>query len=48
MNDNSDFVLHILDIFHFQGIICSYLYSLHDENFMELPIVNGCRSPSNL
>lgn len=48
MSDSSNFVLHVLDIFHFHGITYSFLYSFQNGNIMELPIINGLRNSSNL
>jgi len=41
VSDSCNFVLHILDIFHFHGIIYSFLYSVQNGSIMELPIING-------
>lgn len=48
MNDSSNFVLHLLNIFYFQGIICSFLYNFQKGNIMEVPIINGPRNSSAL
>lgn len=48
MNDSSNFISHILNIVHFQGIICTFLYSFQKRNIMELPIINGPRYSSYL
>lgn len=43
-----NFISRILNIFHFQGIICTFLYSFQKGNVMELPIINGPRNSSNV
>lgn len=48
MSDSSNFILHIPDIFHFQGIIYSFLNSFQNGNIVELPIINSPRNSSNL
>lgn len=48
MNDSSNFISHILNIVHFQGIICTFLYSFQKRNIMKLPIINGPRNSSYL
>lgn len=47
MNDSCNFVLHFLDIFHFQGIICNFLYNFQKGNIMEVLIINGPRNSSD-
>lgn len=48
VSDSSNFILHIPDIFHFQGIIYSFLNSFQNGNIVELPIINSPRNSSNL
>lgn len=48
MNDSSNFISHILNIVHFQGIICTFLHSFQKRNIMELPIINGPKNSTYL
>lgn len=39
MSDSSNFALHILDIFHFQGMIYSFLYAFKMETLWKYQLL---------